>query len=219
MPYKDIDEIIKNGLYESERRNELQALQAKSRIWNTVVKPKKKPAVHWGFVTALAASLALFLISTLLFLKLESQQKELEDLRAFAIQEIQYPEGFEELASIEPEPEEEEVQPALLERKNKKENAVYIPQKSNLKRIYQEEISFNISKPKPNLEEVVIEVKPEILNIDIFITESKAELNHTNEKNEVAQPVPKTKGKLKFKFGNSSYAYHHQSSTGLTIKL
>ncbi|SHN07366.1 hypothetical protein SAMN04488057_10662 [Cyclobacterium lianum] len=87
MPLNSIDEIIKRGLLEAERRNDQVVNASKSRVWKGITKPKKSRALYWGLVTALAAAVTLFLVAVFLFLKLESQQKELNALQALVQQE------------------------------------------------------------------------------------------------------------------------------------
>ncbi|MBD3630828.1 hypothetical protein [Cyclobacterium sp.] len=87
MQPNNIDEIIKMGLQEAERRNDQVVNASKSRVWKGITKPKKSRALYWGLVTSLAAAVTLFLVAVFLFLKLESQQKELNALQALVRQE------------------------------------------------------------------------------------------------------------------------------------
>src|SRR5690606_19031539 len=44
--------------------------------------PKKQKSMHWGFVTVMAASVSLLLISVFLLYELNSKQKELDGVHA-----------------------------------------------------------------------------------------------------------------------------------------
>src|SRR5690606_4497012 len=82
MRFNNIDEIIKKDFQEAEGQNDLFVNLSKVRVWNAIEIPKKQKSMHWGFVTAMAASVSLLLISVFLLYELNSKQKELDGVHA-----------------------------------------------------------------------------------------------------------------------------------------
>ncbi len=223
MQFNNIDEIIKTGLYASEKRDGLQALQAKSRIWNAIDKPKRKTAVHWGFVSALAASLTLFIISTFLFLKLESQEKEVKALQALVSQEKHTVETIEEISQNETESVLEEFPIAIPEVPSAALDETSPPIAHHLlsAQPLEEEIKTKDPEMNPNQEVIELEKIPEMEVTEILNPEFVAELNPPLESMNEPESGPqnKSKSKLRFRFGNRSNANSPNKSLAVNIKL
>jgi hypothetical protein len=222
MKFNDLDEIIKKGIKESENRNEFHILQAQSRIWEAIELPKKTKTIHWGFVFAIAASLSLFIISTILFLKLDSQQKELESLQAYLKEEKSSIEVQRTIAAIKSEPEREQEPitiPETVPILKPKENS---PLAFTTKTEEKEVDSKNIDEELNSIPEVIV-IGPELELVipEIAFNPFTAELIilQDGKKEFPSEPRPKTQRKLKIKFGNSNHVLDQQNSLAFNIKL
>lgn len=229
MQFKDIDELIKRGIDEVEAKNEFQLLQAKSRIWESIDLPKRKNTVHWGFAIALAACLTLFVISTLLFLKLESQKEELAALQAYVKEEKAPLEQPTTIASIESEQHVEE------NEKSEKQQSTQIAEtvsQENTDITNQTSLQMELEEKSGDAENADakliadVEMIAAIPDLDIDIPEITfnpltTELHLPDEVKEktFSETKPKTQGKLRFRFGANSNAIDNQNTLSLNIKL
>jgi hypothetical protein len=77
MSIHNIDELLKRAILESERKQDGPALESQQKVWDRIEKPKNDNKIPWLLVSSLAAAISLFLISTILYLKLDEAGKEL----------------------------------------------------------------------------------------------------------------------------------------------
>lgn len=229
MQFKDIDELIKMGIERSEAKNEFQLLQAKSRIWESIDLPKRKNTVHWAFAIALAACLTLFVISTLLFLKLESQNEEIAALQAYVKEEKAPLERPTTIASIESEQHVEE------NEKSEKQQSTQIAEtvsQENTDITNQTSLQMELEEESGDAENADVnlfanlEMIAAIPQLDIEIPEISlnplsTELHILDEikVKTLSETKPKTQAKLRFKFGANSNAIKQQNTLSLNIKL
>jgi hypothetical protein len=223
MHFNEIDEIIKKGLQETEKRSENHAMEAKLRIWDAIEKPKKKSGRNLGFVLAMAAAVSFFLVSTSLFLKLQSKQEELVALKINASTEtqpdIKTGESFPQDESTKSETKTivmAEPVPELKKEKSNSQPPTQINEEVN-------EEAAGESVPKIVIQDFPISElqESEIGGPVIDIAELKAELISPEETKEENHAIPKTKNaaKIRFRFGNSEPSYNSNNSLALNIKL
>jgi hypothetical protein len=225
MRLDNIDEIIKKGFKESERQNDFFVNMSKPGIWNAIEKPKKQKSQPWGFVTAMAASVSLFLISVLLIWKLDSTQKELDAVQAQINREIlpsQSPVDF----SIT-----DEIPPARWDIKSEgmpgpmpTDKKVQIPgqvQDPTLTAFAKEKSNSREVHPIPIIEKKIMDFNPAITLPEF----DPLELNEglVLPKN-LDYTIPSStkfnkKGKLKIRIGNGSPDYNHHQSLALNFKI
>jgi hypothetical protein len=222
MHFNEIDELIKKGLQETERKSENLAMEAKLRIWDTIEKPKKKSSWYLGFVMAMAAAVALFLVSTFLFFQLESKKEELLAEKVNTPSEtrpnIKTRENFPQDEAIKSETQTLVINEPVPEMKKQKGVSQSQSQKAvEVKEEVGKQIPDIVLQDYPKAELKVSDI--EIPEIDI--AELKAELVSPEENKEIHQSDPKTRtpAKLRFRFGNSEPAFNSNNSLALTIKL
>ncbi|MCS4434580.1 hypothetical protein [Aquiflexum gelatinilyticum] len=223
MHLNEIDEIIKRSLQDSERKSETHALEAKNRIWESIEKPRKKSGLYWGFVLAMAAAVSFFLISTFLFLKLQSKQEELVALRTNTSTETQ-PDLKTSESLPQDEATESETQTIVMNepvpdlKREKNISQKQTPIKEQVKEDAAEEPVPEIAIPHNSVTELPTS-ETEIPEVEI--AKLKAELISPEEIKEENQANPKTKtvSKIRFRFGNSDPSYNSNNSLALTIKF
>ncbi len=223
MHYHDIDEIIKKSLQESERKNEIFADQAKSRIWDAIEMSKNRKKIHWGFALALAAAVTFFLISTFLFLKLESKKEEILSLQTFVNTKIQTIAPLPNMNNPETEQKPEKIPKEIQETlpAAKREKAI---QNSHIE-YFTELVAMETIKIAPESilldEAIVTRSIPEIEVPEIVPEEMKEEIAPRLEVREATQTKQKSKskGRIKLKIGNNNKAFNNQNSLALNIKL
>ena len=223
MHNNEIDRITLEGLKESERRNEIFADQAKLRIWDAIDKPKTRKIANWWLVSAMAAAVSFFIVSTFLFLKLETQKKELNALQSYVNGEISakgstYEKVLTEVEEIIDKKPLAIKEPTPIE---KVEKTIQQVQFNNLKELA--EASIEISDPiisESNLS-IVILPKPEIEIPEILHQELSTQVVQSPELDEETFHEPKSKKprKLKFKIGNGSKVHDYQNTYAFNIKL
>ncbi|WP_373522139.1 hypothetical protein [Aquiflexum sp.] len=221
MSTNKIDEIIINGLKESERRNEILAKEAKPRVWDAIVKPNSRKTVNWWFVSAMAAAISMFLISTFLFLKLESQKKELFELQTYVRNEI----SPKESTYVMVLPAEEQIiekKPTIIQESIPiVKNVKIISETKNREREVDEGVEvFSPIISKPNLALLTLS-KPEIDLPEIFDLELNPKVAHIPEliKETFIEPKQKKQTKLRLKFGNGNIDHDYQNTYALNIRL
>ncbi len=226
MQFKDIDELIKRGIDESEAKNEFHLLQAKSRIWDSIELPKRKNTVHWGFAISLAACLTLFIISTLLFLKLESQKEELAALQAYVKEEKAHLEEPTTIAIIEPKPPVEKVEEQQLNPIPVNVSQTNTPSTNRLSLHTELEEESGDADNADIVQIGDVEMIAATSQLDIDIPEITfnpvtTELHIPDEMIEktISETKPKTQGKFRFRFGANSNAIDQQNTLSLNIKL
>lgn len=226
MQFKDIDELIKRGIDESEAKNEFQLLQAKSRIWDSIDLPKRKNTVHWGFAIAVAACLTLFVISTLLFLKLESQKEEIAALQAYIKEEkapLEQPTTIANIESKIPVEETEEQQSIPIPGTTSHVNTSPTNQLSLQMELEEESGDAENADVKliANLEMIAAIPQLDIEIPEISLNPLSTELHILDEikVKTLSETKPKTQAKLRFKFGANSNAIKQQNTLSLNIKL
>lgn len=224
MHLNEIDEIIKRGLQESERRFENYALDTKARIWEAIDKPKKKSGLYLGFVLAMAAAITLLLVSSFLFLRLQSKEKEL-----VALQIDRNRESPSEVSGTEILKSDELVEtdkaPTIIEEpisETKPEKSIQFVKRQNLAKAIDKEI-INEVYPEIDLpmESLVIVPYSEIEIPEILPLVSKAELllSHQEKEETPKDPVIKKQSKLRFRFGSNSQTFNSGKSLALNIKF
>ena len=223
MHYKDIDEIIKRSFQESERKSDSYAMEAKLRVWDAIEKPRRKKGIYIGFVLAMAAAVSFFLVSTILFFRLESKQKELMALKASVKPEIPtksfqnetLKQEEKQVAAINPERISESTREAKMEevlvKKQSQSNTAVIDLKETVplpEGIPPSEKTAKI--PEVNLsipENLIAELNPDL--------ESPMEIREE----ETIQVKPKNQRKVRFRFGSSNPNFNSGNSLALNIKL
>lgn len=217
MQLNDIDNLFKRGIAEAENRHEAQLMEAKPRIWEAIEKPRSKKRTHWLLITSMAAAFSMFAIASILFLKLETKQSELEMLQAMVDIHIPSETGKDNIGPFAPKPEnvadsETESPPA--------------PPK-NLIRVVENNIGNKLEKavsekPEPIVPvdtpktELIAEMDPIItltkeIDIEPIITEPLSKENSITSRQ---------KKKLKLRIGNGTSGYHEgQNALALNIKL
>jgi hypothetical protein len=224
MHFNEIDEIIKRGLQESERKSENYALAAKERIWESIEKPKKKSGLLLGFVLAMAAAFTLLLVSTFLFLKLQSKEKEF-----FALQIDRNRESPSEVSGTEIFKSDELVEaekiPIIIEEpisETKPEKSNQVVKKQNLAKAIEKEI-INEAYPEIDFSTEILAMVPypEIEIPENIPLESKAELllSHQEKEETPKDPLIKKQSKLRFRFGSNSQTFNSGKSLALNIKF
>ncbi|MCR9014865.1 hypothetical protein [Aquiflexum gelatinilyticum] len=223
MHLNEIDEIIKRSLQDSERKSDDFAMEAKLRIWEAIEKPKKKSGLYWGLVLAMAAAVSFFLISTFLFLKLQSKQEELVALRTNTSTETQPDIKTSESLPID-ETTKSETQTIVMNepvpdlKREKSNSQQKTPVKKQVKEDAAEATVPEIAIPHDSVTEMPTS---DIEIPEVEIAELKAELISSDETKEENQAIPKTKtpSKIRFRFGNSEPSYNSNNSLALTIKF
>lgn len=222
MHFNDIDELLKKGLLESSQYDELQTQKAKSRVWKAIEKPGKRQTIHWGFVSALAASITLFIICSVLYLKLESQQKLLEELQSY----VQTPkQGVVEIPAVtfpDNQSDSQKVKELIPEN-----SSVTMPEKVNTRHKKPNVSNHHRNKVGDrNLEERIPERMTIIPKLELSLPEIAVEdlktafiLAPESQEDTQAGLEPNNTKKLKIKLGNSRNAYAHSQSLALNIKL
>lgn len=223
MHINEIDEIIKRSLQDSERKSDDFAMEAKLRIWESIEKPKKKSGLYWGLVLAMAAAVSFFLISTLLFFKLQSKQEEL-----FALQQIGHLQPA--MANLPKESiirDENFLEEKIPESMGKQFNEVQKGQliadenRKNLNQVMVEKAIEPLPEISLHSQMVVENPEPEIVFPEMETTESAAKLISSQEI-EAENPVesnPKSQKKLRLRFGNKNLNFNSGNSLALKIKL
>lgn len=218
-----IDEIIKRGLQDSEKKYEDYAKEAKLRVWDSIEKPKRKPGWYLGFALAMAAAVSFFLVAVFLFLKLQSKQEELIALKENTTTQTK-PEKQTHESIPQNEAIESENQPIVMNEQ--------VPELKKQKIIFEKQTQIKMV----GLEDVAAEMSPRIafqdyaiaeLNVpDIEVPEIKTVELETvlpsPEKNKVVYqsgPIPKKTAKIRFRIGNREPSYNANKSLALTIKL
>ncbi len=225
MRLDNIDDIIKRGFKESERQNELIVNRSKSRVWNAIEKPKKPKYHHWGFVTAMAASVSLFLISVFLFYQLDLKQKELNAVHA------QIPRGIPPIESTDDNPFSDEKASTNLEIEREvlpepmptDKNAKLPPQvyDTNLEELTNKKGNNRQLIPLPIVETIVMDFKTEMIFPEFGPPEMKEGLMMSGPsayKMPTAK-ISKKQGKLKIRIGNGRQANSPHHSLALNLKL
>lgn len=222
MHFNEIDDILKKSLLESGKRNEAYAEDAKLRVWDSIQKPKKKSGLNWPFVLALAAAISFFLVSTFLVLRLQSKQEEFLALQLSLRQEsmtiAQQPNRVEkEKAELE-EKKPTEIKKAVSALPVNSKHKDYNQAPEKVTEAKQEETHPEI----PVLFETIVKIQvPEIVIPEIDTNELKADLDSPSGL-QVDIPVtsqPKSKAKLRFRFGNMNPTINSGNSLALSIKL
>jgi hypothetical protein len=223
MHFNEIDEILKKSLQDSERKSDDFAMEAQHRIWESIEKPRKQSGLYWGFVLAMAAAVLFFLISTFLFLKLQSKQEELVALKTVTSSENRADkitgETVEKYKAIKSENQSivlNKQVPELKKDINSSRQHIQINKEVKEKAVEESAAEIVI------LDYPITELKVSDIEIpEIDITELKAELISPEEIKEENQAYPKTKtpSKIRFRFGNSEPSYNSNNSLALTIKL
>lgn len=223
MHLNEIDEIIKRSLQDSERKSDDFAMEAKLRIWESIEKPKKKSGLYWGLVLAMAAAVSFFLISTLLFFKLQSKQEEL-----FALQQIGNQQPAMASLPIESLIQDENIlEEKIPEFMGKQFNEVQNGQliadenRKNLNQVMVEKAGEPLPEISLHSQMVVENPEPEIVFPEMETTESAAKLISSQEI-EAENPVesnPKSQKKLRLRFGNKNLNFNSGNSLALKIKL
>lgn len=222
MHFNEIDDILKKSLIEAEKRNEAYAEDAKLRVWDSIQKPKKKMGLNRPFVLALAAAISLFLVSTFLFLRLQSKQEEFLALQHSLKQEpitiAQQPERKDPDKA-----EQEETKPTEI-----KKAVSALPVKSKSKEYNQapakvQEGKSEVTDPEtPIFFETTVKIPvPEIVIPEVETTEPISDLDSPSglQAEIPAFTQPKSKAKLRFRFGNMNPTYNSENSLALSIKL
>lgn len=222
MHFNEIDDILKKNLIESEKRIEAYAEDAKLRVWDSIQKPKKKMELNRPFVLAMAAAISLFLVSTLLFLRLQSKQEEFLALQHSLKQEpmaiAQQPKSNDQDKAEQEETKPTEIKKAVtaLPVKNKPKEYNQAPAKV-------QDVITEVTDPETQIffETIVKIPVPEIVIPEIETDEPKADLESLSELQADIRTSsqPKSKAKLRFRFGNSEPSYNSNNSLALTIKL
>ncbi|WP_373493727.1 hypothetical protein [Aquiflexum sp.] len=219
MNNTEIDEIIIKGLKESEMRNEIFVNQAKPRVWDAIGKPKNRKTVNWWFVSAMAAAISFFFVSTFLFLKLESQKKELIALKTFVSNEISSKGStFEMVLPLEKpiiDKKPSAIQESILIAKSEKT----ISQIRNPEREMDEGIET--SEPIFSESNLTLMIVPnlEIGIPEMFLQEMNPLVVQIPELIEETKPKSKKQAKLRLKFGYGSKDHDYQNTYALNIKL
>lgn len=225
MSFNKIDEILKKGFRESERQNEHLADLSKERIWNAIEKPKKQLSLHWVFVTAIAASVSLFLISIFLFYKLDLKQNEIDALHAEELKGIPLIESTDnipfkdEKASINLIIEREELPELISTGKNSKFPP--LDDNNNLEKLNLEKFNNRRLIAVPVNETSVLDFKTE-MTISDFEPPVLKKLQFIATPTEYTiSPEAKSKkhGKMRIRIGNGSTAHSSHHSLALHFKL
>jgi len=218
MKLTDIDELFKMGMDESEKRSEHQLLDAKSRVWEAIQKPKQKSRHRWLLMSSIAAAISMFVIASILYLKLDSKQKELEVLLAeVKTQAPPYKEN-KVIESIDHKPD-----------KTEEESVVPVPAPANKQNktvmdteIKEVKISPVKAEPLPIFESLKLDL---ITQLDpVFSLPEEINLEQVNipqaSTASANTPTPRKRKKLRLKIGNSTAPYDdNHNSLALNIKL
>ncbi|MFC4874150.1 hypothetical protein [Negadavirga shengliensis] len=221
MQFNDIDEWIKKGLLQHSEHDKAHAQEAKSRVWAAIEKPRGKQSIHWGFVSALAASLSLFVICAILYLKLESRQEELSELQSqiTSLRQSRWetpsiplpddrqapPETHESTFGVAPAP--------LAERKpitpkSQKLGNHAAEERNDPPEVPAPETVTAIPVPEVNLPRIVLgDLKTELLLPEAIQAEPLPDIKPENNR------------KLKVKLGNNNIPHDHGHSLALNIKI
>ena len=220
MKSNDIDNLFKRGIVESELRSEQQLLDAKSRVWDAIQKPKPKSRQHWLLMSSIAAAVSMFVIASILFLKLDSKQKELGILQAEVYTKISPIQENGVIKSIEPNPDRDEeikVLPNL---------APAIPQEIAIEdtesKSVEAETTRGKAEPLPQVEtpkmDLIVHMDP-MINLPHDIGLEQVEMPKASPASVTTSTLRK-RGKIKLKIGNSHSPYQdNQNSLALNIKL
>jgi len=220
MKLTDIDNLFKTGIDESERRSDHQLLDAKSKIWEAIQKPKQKSRQRWLLMSSIAAAIAMFVIASILYLKLNSKQKELEVLQAEVttqIPSLQENPVIESIEQIPDKTEDESVAPVPAPAINQNKTTADI--ESNT---VKEEI--NPSKPEllPMMElpklDLIARLDP-VISLPEEIGLEPVNFPHASQASAIV-PTQRKRTKLRLKIGNGNAPYpDNQNSLALNIKL
>lgn len=223
MHLNEIDEIIKRSLQDSERKSDDFAMEAKLRVWEAIEKPKKKSGLYWGLVLAMAAAVSFFLISTLLFFKLQSKQEELFALKQIGNQQPAMANLPKESIIRDENFLEEKIPEFMGKQFNevKKGQLIADENRKNLNQVMVEKALEPLPEISLHSEMVVENLEPEIVFTEMETTESAAKLISPQEI-EAENPVnsnPKSQKKLRLRFGNKNQNFNSGNSLALKIKL
>lgn len=218
-----IDEIYKKALLRWEEGNDCAAELAKEGVWQAVNRPKRTRKTHWVFISSVAATLVLLMVSGILFLKLGQTQKELLALQdqidtkiAVSTSPKVEKSTTEDLGGTPEETPEEKVMEAPIAIPDKKPLSDPWDQLAELK----PEDSPYVEPIHANRREVFD--PPLVLDRSEFPEESPiAELIFPEQKGEQASfhTNSKVKPKLKVGFGKGQQAQNAQHALALNIKL
>jgi hypothetical protein len=218
MKLTDIDELFKTAMDESERRSEHQLLDAKSRVWEAIQKPKARNRQRWLLMSSIAAAVSMFVIASILYLKLDTKQKELEFLQAEVINTVQYD---QENPVIEPRDHtpmrKEEVGAVPVSAPAVHQHKAITNTES---KFVKEETIPRRAGPHPTLTsprteliaqlDPVIDLPQEIEQINVPQASTAATID----------PEPRKRAKLRLKIGNRTAPYHdNNKSLALNIKF
>lgn len=218
MKSNDIDNLFKRGIEESELRSEQQLFDAKSRVWDAIQKPKPKNRQRWLLMSSIAAAVSMFVIASILYLKLDSKQKELEVLQAEIYTTVTP--NPENNKSIEPQPghtEELRVIPDSAPPTTHEKTKVATKPKT-----VQEEIIPSKAEPLIAVESPKMDLIAQLDPVIDLPQETGLEQIKIPEASTVSSIAPKQKkrAKLRLKIGNGHGAYHDsQNALALNIKL
>lgn len=224
MNSSEIDEIIKKGLKETEKRSEDFATASKPRVWDAIEMPRRRNGFRLGFVLAMAAAVSLFLVSTILFLKLQSQQRELLALQSTVKPELET--DFKEKESaVRIEKTAETANPKETEEPIQPNN---INEKAPLNKIRKPKKPIEAEITKPDLEPLPLLATAIVTNPVFEVTETElpkealvANLETAPDPQE-EHPTPsptKTQTKLRLRFGTGGQSFNSGNSLALHIKL
>ena len=223
MHLNEIDEIIKRSLQDSERKSDDFAMEAKLRIWESIEKPKKKSSLYWGLVLAMAAAVSFFLISTLLFFKLQSKQEELFALKQIGNQQHSMANLPIESIIRDENLQEEKIPEFMGKQFNEVKKGQFIADENrkNLNQVMVEKALEPLPEISHHSQMVVENPEPGIVFPEMETTESAAKLISRQEI-EAKNPVesnPKSQKKLRLRFGNKNQNFNSNNSLALKIKL
>ncbi|NHE56297.1 hypothetical protein [Cyclobacterium plantarum] len=220
MRYDSIDEILKKGLIESERINDRLASKGKSRVWEGIEKPKKSRAIQWGLISALAASVSLFLVVVLLMLKLATTQEELDILQAQIVKEMSPPALANEGLFYDDSPtdgveSDSLTAPIPAARKAPHDTPV---QGLDLPKPEIEKVNISLAIPLPVIVSPLKDFQPKIalpyLDLRELIAETKA-----IDKQMLSEKKGKQPSKLKIRMGGGYPSHSQHQSPILHLKL
>jgi hypothetical protein len=217
MKSNDIDNLFKRGIEESELRSEQQLFDAKSRVWDAIQKPIQNRQ-RWLLMSSIAAAVSMFVIASILYLKLDSKQKELEVLQAEIYTTVTP--NPENIKSIEPQPghtEELRVIPDPAPPTTHEKTKV-----ATKPTTVQEEIIPSKAEPLIAVESPKLDLVAQLDPVIDLPQETGLEQLKVPEASTASaiDPTPRKRAKLRLKIGSGNASDHNsQNSLALNIKL
>jgi len=219
MKLTDIDELFKIGMDESERRSENHLIEAKPRVWEAIQIPKQKSMQHWLLMSSIAAAVTMFMIASVLYLKLDSKQQELEALQevvTIQVPSFQKNKVNESLEQKHDQQEETAVvpkeAPAIIHHRTIADTESKTVTEDNNPR--KAEPTLLLESPKVDL---MAQLDP-LISLPDEIGLEPVSIPQASTASAIT-PKPKKRGKLRLKIGNGTSHYDSQNSLALYIKL